>query len=81
MSRKCILTFRKISDNTERRLLIVDGIVVNPQVEQEVRSDFDDFEQVRLRRSGEKVKSLVFVPDKNEGEVVEIPTETVVEQI
>ena len=62
MSRKAILTYRKVSDNTQRRLLLVDGIVVNPAVEDEIRAGMDDFEAIQLRRSGEKVRSLVFVP-------------------
>ena len=82
MSRKAVLTFRKISDNSKRRLLIVDGVVVNPQVEEEVRADMNDFEQVRLRRSGEPVKELLFVADGEEVyEVVRIPEATTVDQV
>jgi hypothetical protein len=60
MSRKALLTYRKVSDNTVKlRLLIVNGIVVNPEVEAEIREN--DFEAIALRRTGEKVRNLVHV--------------------
>lgn len=64
MSRKVIVTFKKISDGTKRRLLIVDGVVINTQVDTEITSNMEDFYSVQLRRSGEPVRNLAITSNE-----------------
>jgi len=64
MTRRTILTFRKYSDKTEKRLFIRDGVVMNPQVEVDVRAELDDYTAVSLRRTGEKLRVLEHIPSE-----------------
>jgi hypothetical protein len=62
MTRRAIVTFRRYSDPTqEKRLFIRDGVVMNPQVEVDVKAD-EDWNVHSLRRTGEGKRILEYEP-------------------
>lgn len=63
MSLRAIVTYRRISDSSTRKLVILNGIVANPEVEKEISDNTDDFEAIYIRRSGEPSRNLVLAAD------------------
>lgn len=67
MTRRAIVTFHKYSDRKqEKRLFIRDGVVMNPQVETDMKSEEDDWSVYSLRRTGEKLRVLESIPSESD---------------
>lgn len=65
MTRRAIVTFRRYSDKSqEKRLFIRDGVVMNPQAETDMKDDSEDWTIHSLRRTGEGLRVLEFIPSE-----------------